>query len=105
MPLRYTTGGKPRLLSKSKRGNKELREIFDHAARAVMCRVHYLCFPRPLPTADDIPGLAKYWKDHYNTYRGAGRKRSLSVTFLRLVYKKKPYCKDTCKTQNTCKAQ
>lgn len=38
VPYQYSTGGKPRLLGISKRGNKELRELFVHAARAVMWR-------------------------------------------------------------------
>lgn len=38
VPFQYTTGGKPRLLGISKRGNKELRKLFVHAARAVMWR-------------------------------------------------------------------
>lgn len=38
IPFQYSTGGKPRMLGISKRGNKELRELFVHAARAVMWR-------------------------------------------------------------------
>lgn len=38
VPYQYSTGGKSRLLGISKRGNKELREMFVHAARAVMWR-------------------------------------------------------------------
>lgn len=38
VPFQYSTGGKPRMLGISKRGNKELRELFIHAARAVMWR-------------------------------------------------------------------
>lgn len=38
VPFQQSTGGKPRLLGISKRGNKELRELFVHAARAVMWR-------------------------------------------------------------------
>jgi len=37
-----------------------------------MCRVHYRRDPEPLPAADDIEGLAEYWKRVYNTYEGAG---------------------------------
>jgi len=35
-----------------------------------MTRIHYLRVPKPLPT--DLSGYANYWKDHYNTYLGAG---------------------------------
>lgn len=38
VPFQYPTGGKPRLLGISKRGNKELRELFFHAARSVLWR-------------------------------------------------------------------
>uniref|UniRef100_UPI0030051243 IS110 family transposase n=1 Tax=Shewanella chilikensis TaxID=558541 RepID=UPI0030051243 len=38
VPYQHSTGGKPRLLGISKRGNKELRELFVHAARAVIWR-------------------------------------------------------------------
>ena len=34
----YSTGGKPKLLGISKRGNKALRTLFIHAARAVLSR-------------------------------------------------------------------
>lgn len=37
-----------------------------------MARVHYLRKPGALPAADDIEGLAHYWKDHYNTHQGKG---------------------------------
>lgn len=37
-PHQYSTGGKSRMLGISKRGNKELRELFVHAARAVIWR-------------------------------------------------------------------
>jgi hypothetical protein len=45
----------------------------DLAYQTVMTRIHYLRVPSPLPAHDDLPGLADYWKRHYNTYRGAGR--------------------------------
>ena len=38
VPAQHSTGGKPKLLGISKRGNKELRTLFIHAARAVMSR-------------------------------------------------------------------
>ncbi|CCO49759.1 hypothetical protein VIBNISOn1_90001 [Vibrio nigripulchritudo SOn1] len=36
VPFQYSTGGKPRMIGLSKRGNKELRELFIYAARAVL---------------------------------------------------------------------
>jgi len=38
VPRQFSTGGKPRLLGISKRGNKGLRELFIHGARAVLVR-------------------------------------------------------------------
>ena len=37
-----------------------------------MCRIHYYRRPEPLPDADDLNGLANYWKKFYNTPLGAG---------------------------------
>jgi len=42
------------------------------AYATAMCRVRYWMAPRRLPEADDIEGLAAYWKQHYNTPLGAG---------------------------------
>lgn len=36
-----------------------------------MARVHYLRIAEALPKADDIKGLASYWKRYYNTAKGA----------------------------------
>lgn len=38
VPVQYSTGGKSTLLGISKRGNKELRTLFIHAARSVLWR-------------------------------------------------------------------
>jgi len=46
--------------------------ITNLAYATAICRVIYYRRPEPLPAADDIPGLAAYWKQHYNTPRGAG---------------------------------
>ena len=46
-------------------------KVNDYYA-AAMCRVHYLRVRAALPKADDIDGMAHYWKDHYNTHLGAG---------------------------------
>lgn len=46
---------------------------------AAMCRVFYRRIKEPLPDADDIPGLARYWKRYYNTHMGKGTE----VEFIR----------------------
>lgn len=40
---------------------------------AAMCRIHYLRVREKLPDADDLHGMAAYWKQYYNTSRGRGR--------------------------------
>lgn len=40
VPRQYSTGGKPKLLGISKRGNKRLRCLFVHGARAVLSRLN-----------------------------------------------------------------
>lgn len=44
--------------------------VYNLKFAIIMCRVHYLRVPKPLPT--DLSGYANYWKDHYNTHLGAG---------------------------------
>ncbi|WP_045066530.1 IS110 family transposase, partial [Photobacterium leiognathi] len=39
VPRQYSTGGKTKLLGVSKRGNKHLRTLFIHGARAVLSRL------------------------------------------------------------------
>ncbi len=40
---------------------------------AIMCRLKYYTIPAALPEADDVEGLAFYWKKYYNTEAGAGK--------------------------------
>jgi hypothetical protein len=39
---------------------------------AALCRIHYLRVAEPLPAAGDAEAMARYWKAHYNTPKGAG---------------------------------
>lgn len=48
------------------------RLIYDLRHAAIMARLRYWVAPDPLPAADDIAGLAGYWKRVYNTHLGAG---------------------------------
>ncbi|EJX7572470.1 TPA: hypothetical protein ACMDPH_003467 [Vibrio cholerae] len=51
----------------------DVNQLITNLSFAVgMCRVHYLRRKESLPSAGDVNGLAKYWKDHYNTPLGAG---------------------------------
>ena len=47
--------------------------ICDMRFACAMARLRYWMVSAPLPDADDIEGLAQYWKDHYNTAQGAGK--------------------------------
>jgi len=53
-----------------------------HFSTAI-CRVRYLAAAPPLPDADDIPGLAAYWKTHYNTVAGKGRASDWEAAYRR----------------------
>jgi hypothetical protein len=55
-------------------GQQPTASTLQHNDRyaAAMCRVHYLRVPEPLPAANDIAAMARYWKQHYNTPQGAG---------------------------------
>ena len=37
-----------------------------------IARLIYLRRPQPLPPVGDLPGLAEYWKAHFNTAAGGG---------------------------------
>lgn len=47
--------------------------IFNLRYAAIICRLIYRRRPEPLPDADDLPGLAAYWKKTYNTHLGKGK--------------------------------
>ena len=46
--------------------------ITNLAYATAIARIIYYRRPEPLPAADDIEGLAAYWKQHYNTPLGKG---------------------------------
>ena len=50
-----------------------------------MCRCHYKRIDEPLPDADDIPGMASYWKRHYNTVKGAGTEQDFIENYLKYI--------------------
>jgi len=53
---------------------------------AAMCRVQYLRARPPLPAADDFAGMAAYWKQFYNTPKGAGTIERAIPYFRQAVY-------------------
>ena len=56
------------------------------AYATAMCRVHYYRAPTKLPEAEDLDGLAHYWKKYYNTELGAGKPEEFCEVFS--VYNK-----------------
>jgi hypothetical protein len=61
------------------------RMAWDLAYAAVMARIYYMQFVEPLPAADDIPGMAEYWKEYYNTEAGAGTPEKAIADYERYV--------------------
>ena len=52
-----------------------------------MARVHYLRVAEALPKADDIEGLASYWKRYYNTSKGAHSFEDACEKFVTKYYR------------------
>ena len=55
------------------------------AYATAVCRLRYWMDPEPLPEADDIDGLAAYWKRVYNTPRGKGKASEFAANYRRHV--------------------
>jgi hypothetical protein len=55
------------------------------AYATAIARLVYRRRPEPLPEASDTPGLAAYWKAHYNTPRGKGRPETFVNALERLT--------------------
>ncbi|MBI4185285.1 MAG: hypothetical protein HY521_14935 [Proteobacteria bacterium] len=53
------------------------------AYASAICRLLYWRVPEPLPAADDVDGLGRYWKRHYNTERGKGRAEDWAAAYRR----------------------
>ena len=51
----------------------------------VMCRLHYYRVNEILPEADNINGLAVYWKRYYNTENGKGTVSGFISTYNKYV--------------------
>lgn len=49
----------------------------------VVARLIYWRAPEPMPAAGDVDGLARYWKAHFNTARGAGDPREWAERYRR----------------------
>jgi hypothetical protein len=49
----------------------EERLVYDLRFATAMCRVHYSRVSEPLPSSSDVMSMWQYYKDHYNSFRGA----------------------------------
>ncbi len=59
--------------------------VTNLAYATAIARLRYWMDPALLPAADDIDGLAAYWKRVYNTPRGKGRVAEFAATYRRYV--------------------
>lgn len=50
-----------------------------------LARIHYWRKPEPLPNADDLEGMARYWKQHYNTVFGRGTESEFFFNYNKFV--------------------
>lgn len=55
------------------------------AYQHLMCRLHYMRIDDLLPEATDVMGMAKYWKDHFNTHLGEGTVGQFITNYQRYV--------------------
>jgi hypothetical protein len=68
--LRFKPDLAHKVLSLGKRDDKSL--ITNLAYATAIARIIYLRVAAPLPGSADIEGLARYWKQYYNTPLGKG---------------------------------
>ncbi|NBQ16891.1 hypothetical protein EBU24_01095 [bacterium] len=57
----------------------------DDSLAIIVTRLRYYTILDPLPEANDLPKLAKYWKDFYNTKYGKGTVEEFISNYRRLV--------------------
>lgn len=50
-----------------------------------VARMIYYRVKEPLPHANDVEGLARYWKKHYNTHEGRGTVSSFILNYREFV--------------------
>ena len=62
----------------------------NFAYATAIARLRYWMDPEPLPEADDINGLAAYWKRVYNTPKGKGKASEFTANYRRLVSGRNP---------------
>jgi len=59
--------------------------LYNLRYAAAMTRIHYLRVKESLPDADDVAGLARYWKKYYNTPLGRGTEEEFIENYNRYL--------------------
>ncbi len=66
-------------------GDKKQDLITNLAYATAIARIIYYRVSERLPDANDVEGLASYWKRHYNTAGGAGSVDECKINYTNLV--------------------
>lgn len=61
------------------------RMVWDLRLSAIMCRVHYMRVPKPLPDENDVWEMARYWKTFYNSELGKGTVEEFVRNYQRVI--------------------
>jgi hypothetical protein len=56
--------------------------VYDLDYATKMCRIHYFRQSEPLPIDNSVEKLGQYWKNHYNTIKGAGTVEKFVRSYL-----------------------
>ena len=59
--------------------------VYDLRYATIFARLHYYRVREALPAADNLPALAAYWKEYYNTRHGKGTEEKFLVDYNRFV--------------------
>lgn len=81
--LRYKPALNNTVASLAETSIRSLMVNLDYAT--AITRIIYLRAPEPLPDADDLNGLAHYYKEHYNTPLGAATVDQFIANYKRYV--------------------
>ncbi len=57
----------------------------DDVLAVIMCRLRYYVVPEKLPEPGDIKGMARYWKEYYNTDKGRGNEQEFARNYRKFI--------------------
>lgn len=81
--LKYRPELAGKVLGIDSRDNNNL--IVNLSYATAIARIHYLRAPDPFPEPNNIEGLARYYKKHYNTYEGKGTVEEFIKNYNRYI--------------------